>query len=128
MSTQQFYVGGRYLGQRPIPDWCIIPGLVTRKHFSVAFFCMRCGDVWGRLLNLDGALTQCVCRPCRKHGDGRLSRVFHTPDMPDDLSPAWPAAALRHELLCELDRVGEDYTPSPGFEEILALWCEKETA
>lgn len=128
MSTQQFYVHGRYLGQRTIPDWCVIPGLTTRRQFSLALFCMRCGEVWGRLVTLDAKLTQCVCRPCERHGDGRLSRMFHTPDVPDGLAVDWPKPALQWELSRELDLVGEDYTTSPGFEAILDLWCEKETA
>ncbi len=128
MTHQYFQLRNRHLGSREIPRYVTIPGLAVRKHFSYAFFCMRCGDIWARLLSDEADLTQIVCRPCEKHGDGRLSRVFHTPDMPDAVGRDWPKPALQWELIRELSLVGEDYTPSPGFEEILALWCEKETA
>ena len=126
--TQYFQLHKRYLGSRQIPALVVIPGFTVRRQFSYAFFCMRCGDIWGRLLAEDAYLAQIINRPCDKHGDGRLSRTFPTSDMPDAIGPDWPKAALLHELLCELALVGKDYTPSPGFEEILALWCEKETA
>ena len=126
MATQQFYVGGRYLGQRTIPDNYVVPGFDVRHHFSYAFFCMRCGEVWGRLVHLPAKLTQCVCRPCQKHGDGRLSTTHFFQGECTNLEADWPADAIRHELLCELDLAQDDFVASPGFEEILAKW--KETA
>lgn len=109
MATQHFLVGKAYLGSRAIPDFRVIPGLEARPHHSYAYFCLRCGDIWGRLA-VDGApLTQCVCRPCSKHGDGRLSNTHEVPGEPYNFASDWPAAAIKYELLAELNYMERFY-------------------
>jgi hypothetical protein len=130
MASQQFYVNGRYLGQRDIPNFFHIPGMTPRPHFGYAYFCLRCGDVWGRLVVVGAALTQVVGRPCQKHGDGRLSYTHFFEGEPYNLEHNWPPAAIRYEFECELALATRDATPSPGFAEILEIWgcAEKEAA
>ena len=115
VSTQHFFVGPAYLGSRQIPTMRIVPGLEIRPHYSVAYFCMRCGDVWARVLHDKAPLTQCTVRPCKKHGDGRLSCHDTWHDMPTRVEPDWPEPALRYELEAsiELALTGEDCA-SPG--------------
>lgn len=125
MASQQFYVDGRYLGARTIPDNFVVPGLAVRRHFSYAFFCLRCGEVWGRLLHLKGELTQVVGRPCRKHGDGRLSQTHFFAGEPYNFERDWPPAAIRHEFECELSLAEREAISSPGFAEILKLWGQE---
>lgn len=119
MASQHFFLGSRHLGTRQIPDMRIVPGLDVRPHHSYAFFCMRCGDIWGRLLHDRGRLTQCTIRPCARHGDGRFSTTFHFAGEPTNFEADWPPAAISHEFSCELALAEHalktgDYCASPG--------------
>lgn len=98
MALQHFIVGRDYLGSRQIPDTRIVPGLEVRWHHSYAFFCMRCGEIWARVMHEGSPLTQCRNVCCRKHGDGRLSDMVEWSDSPLRPEPDWPAAALKWEL------------------------------
>jgi len=102
MGTQHFILGKSVLGARKIPDLRVIPGLEVRFHHSYCFFCIRCGEIWGRLLHDRAEYTQCVCRPCLAHGDGRFSHASFFPGEPDNFERNWPVAAMRHELLAEI--------------------------
>lgn len=119
MAAQHFFLGQRHLGTRQIPDMRIVPGLDLRLHYSYAYFCMRCGDIWGRLLHDRGPLTQCIVRPCQRHGDGRFSATYTYPGEPTNFEADWPAGAVAHEFQCELvlaehlAKTG-NYCASPG--------------
>lgn len=103
MASQHFFVGGAYLGSRIIPTNRVIPGLEIREAHSLALFCMRCGDVWGRLIHDKSRLTLCWMRPCLSHGDGALSLLHGAPHEPYfDLADDWPDAAIKSEFLAEL--------------------------
>ena len=98
MAFQHFFVDGQYLGARKIPDNRVVPGLEVRRHHSYALFCMRCGEIWGRILHEDAPLTQITCRPCLKHGCGMLSHWHYFTGDPHNYEDDWPAAAVRHEF------------------------------
>lgn len=98
MSTQHFFVDGRYLGSRQIPDHRIVPGLEVRRHHSYALFCMRCGEIWGRFVHDGAPLTQLTFRPCLRHGDGRLAFLHHNLGDPHNYDPDWPDEAVAHEF------------------------------
>lgn len=118
MGQQHFFVGTAYLGSRTIETNRVIPGLEVRPHYSYALFCMRCGEIWGRLLHDKSRLTQVITRPCLAHGCGRLSNNFEYAGEPLYYERDWPAAATRHEFLAIL-KEGEILcsTESP-----LAVW------
>lgn len=111
MASQHFFLGSRHLGSRRIEDTRCIPGLEVRRHYSYAFFCMRCGDIWGRLLHDHAVLTQCVTRPCAAHGDGRFSTTHFLAGEPTNFEPDWPPAAVAHEFSCEL-KLAQQYLES----------------
>lgn len=104
MAEQHFFVEGRYLGSRPIPNNRMIPGLPIKRHDSIVYFCIRCGDIWARFLHDGAELTQCQHRPCARHGDGQLSWVhdFHGYDMMY-FEENWPPAAVQYEFERFLD-------------------------
>ena len=102
MAAQHFFLGSRHLGTRQIPDTRCIPGLEVRFHHSYAYFCMRCGDIWARLLHDRAPLTQCIVRPCLRHGDGRLSHTHFFAGEPTNFEADWPPAAVAHEFQAEL--------------------------
>ena len=103
MAEQQFYVEGHYLGSREIPLNRVIPGLDIILHRSIAYFCPKCGEVWGRVLHVAADYTQCWQRPCSKHGDGRLGSLpYNHLGEPNNVEEDWPEAALRWELTAEL--------------------------
>lgn len=103
MGTQHFILGKSVLGSRRIPDNRVIPGLEIRRHHSYAFFCLRCGDIWGRLLHEGAPLTQCITRPCLAHGEGRFSFTHFFAGEPYNFERDWPPAAIKHEFLAELN-------------------------
>ncbi|TXH42222.1 MAG: hypothetical protein E6Q97_36100 [Desulfurellales bacterium] len=98
MGAQHFFVEGKYLGCRQIPNMRLVPGLEVRPHFSYAYFCGRCGEIWGRILHDKAQWTQVEYRPCRKHGDGRLSAHPDWTDRPDRAEEDWPPEALTYEF------------------------------
>lgn len=103
MSRQRFIIEGRDCGSRVIETMRRVPGLEVRPQHSFAYFCMRCGDVWAKLDHEAARLTQCTVRPCRRHGDGRVSTDWW-PDLPTHFEDDWPPAAVRHEFLCFLEQ------------------------
>ena len=110
MAAQHFFVEGRYLGSRQIPDCRVVPGLDVRWHPSFALSCMRCGEIWGRFLHDKAPLTQPIVRPCLRHGDGRLAFTHHNLGDPHNFDPDWPDEAVAYEFkawMALLDR-GED--------------------
>jgi hypothetical protein len=102
VALQHFFVDGRHLGSRLIPTNRLVPGLDVRPHHSYALFCMRCGEIWGRLMHEAAPLTQIICRPCLKHGDGSLSWLHDSAaninESPLGFADDWPSAAIRHEF------------------------------
>lgn len=103
MTVQQFYVGGSYLGQRDIPRVRLVPRLEQSVQRSIAYFCPKCGDVWGRIVHLASDYTQCVQRACAKHGDGRLGTLpYNILGEPTNVEHDWPAQAVRYEFAAEL--------------------------
>ena len=80
---------------------------------------MRCGEIWARLIHERARLTQFIIRPCREHGDGRLSTPYPCDD-PLEFSPSsWPDLAVQHEFLSNLELAerelaGQDICASPG--------------
>jgi hypothetical protein len=115
MASQHFFVRTTYLGSREIPTMRIVPGLEVRPQHSIAYFCMRCGDIWARLLHDRALLTQCHMRPCKAHGDGRLSDPAEWFDMPTRVESDWPWDALKWEFEVSLALAGSgDDSASPG--------------
>jgi hypothetical protein len=104
VARQDFFLGTRWLGSRPIPDNRVIPGLEIRRHHSYNLYCLRCGEIWGRMIHEGAQLHQIICRPCAKHGDGRFSFTHHFEGEPYNMTADWPKAALTHELLCEVQQ------------------------
>ena len=98
MSAQHIFAEGRYLGSRTIPDNRVIPGLEVRRHHSYALYCLRCGDIWARFLHDGATLTQLTCRPCRKHGDGRLASTHFAQGDPHNYASDWPDEAIAYEF------------------------------
>lgn len=109
MARQHFFVGPRHLGSREIPTLRVIPGLDVRPHYSHAYFCMRCGEVWGRLIHERSELTQCTVRPCHLHGDGRLSQTHYLLGEPTNFEPDWPPQAVAHEFFAELTNQAKEH-------------------
>ncbi len=102
MGRQTFFLGTRCLGSRNITDFRLIPGLEVRALHSRAYFCGKCGDIWGRLLHDKAGFTECTLRPCLAHGDGRFSQ-YHDFGEGTDFSADWPAAAKLHETRAWLE-------------------------
>lgn len=102
VSTQHFFADGRYLGSRTIPSYRQVPGLEVRYHYSQVLFCAFCGELWGRLLHDGARLTQCVHRPCLKHGDGRLACYPTWTDDPTRFEDDWPDEAVEYEFQATL--------------------------
>jgi hypothetical protein len=102
MAAQHFFLGQAYLGHRMIPDLRVVPGLEVRRHYSQVYFCMRCGEIWGRMIHDKAELTQNFNRPCLEHGGGNFSTPFPWPETCLDFADDWPAAAIAHEFKVEL--------------------------
>jgi len=102
MARQTFFLGPCCLGSRSVPEFHFTPGLGNRLIRSRAYFCGRCGDIWGRLLVDSSTFTQLVQRPCLAHGDGRFSQ-FHNFEEGADYSADWPAAATAYEARAWLE-------------------------
>lgn len=103
MGKQVFEADGQVLGSREIPNFLNLPGIAIRPHYSYAYFCCRCGEIWGRLRHEGAAYTQCIYRNCRAHGDGRLAMTFPSDREPIGISFDWPREALLREFLVELE-------------------------
>lgn len=98
LVSQHFFADGAYLGSRQIDPWRRVPGLETRWHHSQVLFCPHCGDIWGRIMVDRASYTQCIYRPCAKHGDGRLACYPSWYDDPTLFADDWPPAAIRWEF------------------------------
>lgn len=108
MSTQHFFVEGRYLGSREIPSYRQVPGLEVRWHYSYVLYCLQCGEIWGRILHDRAPLTQLTCRPCRKHGDGKLANLHFFQGDPHNYEPDWPIEAIRYEFEVLLEQAEKE--------------------
>jgi len=109
MGQQHFFVEGRWLGSRRIPDKRVIPGLEIRQHDSLNYYCILCGEIWGRLVHEGARLHQCTFRFCARHGDGRLSQDYIGPSYAQDyFEEDWPDGAVRHEFERFLDRIDKE--------------------
>lgn len=101
MGRQILEADGVVLGERQIEGFRKIPGFPIRPNDSYAYFCDRCGEIWGRLRHEGAGSTQCIYRACRKHGDGRLSMQYPA-GQPLGVAEDWPREALLREFLIEL--------------------------
>ena len=66
--VRQYWIGGRYIGAGPAERERIHEGLYVPR--SYAYFCPSCGDVWARVIVLDGEVSQkffAWVAPCPKH-------------------------------------------------------------
>jgi hypothetical protein len=99
---------GAYLGSRDIPAFEKLRDFGPRATRSLAYFCPRCGEVWGRLATDPAGYTQCLDRFCLRHGDGRLGTLpYNSPDWTvSNVAADWPRAALLRELEAELKQQG----------------------
>ena len=104
MATQHFFVGQTWLGSREIETMRLIPGLEIRPQHSYAYFCMHCGEIWGRLMHEKAKLTQVVNRSCSAHGDGRLSGNPEWFDEPTRFENDWPDEAVKYEFFLQLSK------------------------
>lgn len=106
MATQTFEADGKVLGSREVPSFVYseLEG-AKRPTPSYAYFCPRCGEIWGRLRTEGAAYTQCCYRPCEAHGDGRLAQHWVRGEEPSLLARDWPKAALMRELEIEAREV-----------------------
>lgn len=108
-SADYFY-GGQYLGRVTLP-------LAATPPHQLAYFCRRCGEIWGRVLCSVGDSWDISTVPCRQHLPSAVSdwgtipgsfvqrrfQRIHTSTM------FWsacldviPAQVLRHEFECSL--------------------------
>lgn len=109
MALQHFFVGQHYLGARTIEDLRVIPGLEVRRHYSYAYYCGRCGDIWARLLHDDASYTQLIQLPCRQHGgDGLLACHPTWTDMPIRFEDNWPLDAIKYEFEATLAKAEKE--------------------
>lgn len=104
MARQTFEVGGKVLGERSVPSFVYseLEG-GKRPTPSYAYFCSRCGEIWGRLRTEGAQYTQCCYRACEAHGDGRLAQHWIRGEEPSILARDWPREALARELRLELE-------------------------
>lgn len=102
MRRQHFFADGAHLGTREIDPLLRFPGEAPSLATHYAFFCPRCGEIWGRVHFEYEAQTRIVSRPCLRHGDGRLSASSRYHCLPLEFDESWPSAAIRHEFLAEL--------------------------
>lgn len=113
MARQSFFVDGKYLGARNIPNFIKIPGFDIRPSHSYVYFCMRCGDIWARFL-LDGpSLHQFRCIPCAKHGDGKLGAYPAWDWDPTHFDDDWPDDAVRYEFNILLNHALKELSHAP---------------
>lgn len=107
MALQVFEADGVELGSREVPGFRNVPGLPLKAVESQAYFCPLCegGRIWGRLVVPGAAYTQCCYRPCRQHGNGRLSMNFPVPGEVNGIAADWPRQALLRELMIELEQI-----------------------
>lgn len=98
MAEQHFFVNGRFLGSRMIPNFRNFPGIEDLSQHSHVYYCIRCGEIWARLIHKGATYNQLACRPCLKHGDGRLSCDPAWFDVPLRFEDDWPSGAIRWEF------------------------------
>lgn len=105
MATQVFEADGRQFGVREVPNFRDYGGHFGKMpERSYVYFCNRCGSVWGGLYVVDAEWTSIIQRPCKRHGDGRLSLEFPSNE-PLAIARDWPKEALLREFLIELRRL-----------------------
>lgn len=104
MATQVFEADGRQFGVREVPNFRDFGSYFGKMpERSYVYFCNRCGSVWGGLYVVGADWTSVIQRPCKAHGDGRLSLEFPA-GQPLGIAADWPKAALARELLLEIER------------------------
>lgn len=105
MGSQTIEADGVVLGVREVEHWRRRDTLFAiRPTDSYAYFCPKCGDIWGRLRHEGASYWQCVYRYCRAHGDGRLSMQYPA-GQPTGIERNWPRAALLREFMIELEEL-----------------------
>lgn len=101
MSYRQlFYLGPRLLGESSREDQWVHNSLEPPR--SLALFCERCGDVWGRVV-VPGAPFRVYSISCEKHDPGWRYSVAGSFWLiwDRDHNASLPAAVLNRELdLC----------------------------
>lgn len=103
MPLQHFFIGPSYLGSRTIAAFRDKPPFGPQPSQSVAYFCPRCGEIWGRLA-IEAGTWALVQRPCPKHGDGRLSDLSRYTRLESEFGDDWPPAAVKYEFERFLER------------------------
>jgi hypothetical protein len=99
MAAQHFFVGGKYLGTRQIPDNRVMPGMDIKRYDSQVFYCLLCGEIWGRIIHEKAPYNQITCRQCSSHGDGRLSDDWMPPEYNRTrFEEDWPPDAVKYEF------------------------------
>lgn len=105
---QHFFVEGRYLGSREIPN--LVRSLDgPQPHRSHVYFCPLCADIWGRLMT-EPQLGWCQIstRKCRQHGEGTLACHPSWVDDPRQFGADWPDDAVKYEFEVMLERATKE--------------------
>lgn len=105
---QHFHTSIRYLGAREVdstyPLGLIEAPAARAKQRNCAYFCPRCGEIWGRV-SYDGVDEWTIhSRPCAMHGTqpwevqyaGSFRAAYPGID-PLSISTDWPRGALEYE-------------------------------
>lgn len=97
-----YFLGSRLLGSSPsLPMW----DDATPSHFSTAYLCPTCGEVWARIAVEGGQEWHPIKAFCPKHSDyfGRPGGSFIHPWR----KTYWelPQEVLKYELQLLLDRL-----------------------
>lgn len=117
MPRVTYFLEGRYLGRADFPPQPF-------PWHSTAFFCMTCGEIWGRVV-VDEGYWEVIQRACRLHTPrtlldwggtpgsllhGQITQAFipvtHRANCLENLPPE----VLRHELLLSLERYQNECT------------------
>lgn len=102
MSLQHFFVKGKFLGSRTIPDYTMgLDGM--RINHSYVLVCPKCQEIWARLMHDHPmADTQIERVQCPEHAiwpsDGTLSAQSPYPGYLREWQPDWPKAASCHDI------------------------------
>jgi hypothetical protein len=109
MALQHFFIGPRYLGAREIDSYRRVPGLETRWHHSYCYYCIQCGEIWGRILHDKAKYHQLIQLPCAKHGgDGLLGCHPTWHDMPIRFEDNWPLDAIKYEFKASMAKAKKE--------------------
>lgn len=99
MARQDFFAEGQFLGSRTIPHLWSPPETPPLISPSVAYYCHKCGEIWGRIRHeLPGEGWFLRYALCREHGDGRFIPLSSSPTDPTIFQDNWPSGAIHWEF------------------------------